>query len=225
MIQAGAVAVRSGVIALSKPNHPLRLGALLAASALFFAIVGSAVYAASWIVQDQRGAHVSEVAGAAVDPTQSELNLPAGFIAWHRVEDGDQFAELSGFQPFVPTDLPETTQSEASLAVSFPDDNGLRVGRVGFSPRDGAAVDGITGPTVVLNEVRLKDGDAPDGVLKRLTTGTGRALAATLSCHGLALDVQFYFGPAPKAGESFVTPWMTGVAQAFVDRVRGQCGG
>ena len=222
MIQGEGAAVRYGVIAISKPNHPLRLAGVLGASVLFFAIVGSAVLAVLYIVHDERTARVSEVAGISADPKQSELNLPEGLVAWHKVENADQFKELIGFEPFVPADLPATTQQHAALAVSFPDDAGQRVGRVGYSARD-VDVDGITGPTVVLNEVALPAGAAPDGVLKRITTGTGRALAATIACDGLQLDVQFYFGPAPKAGESFVNPWMTGVAQTFVDSVKRQC--
>ena len=224
MIQAGGTAVRYGVIAISKPNHPLRLASVLGASILFFAIVGSAVLAALYIVHDERATRVSEVAGVSADPKQSDLNLPAGLVAWHKVDNADQFKELIGFKPFVPADLPATTQGDATLAVSFPDDAGQRVGRVGFSTRD-VDTDGITGPTVVLNEVLLPPGAAPDGVLKRITTGTGRALAATIACGGLQVDVQFYYGPAPKAGESFVNPWMAGVAQTFLDSVMRQCGG
>jgi len=224
VIQAGGTAVRYGVIAISKPNHPLRLASVLGASVLFFAIVGTAVLAVLYIVQDERTARVSEVLGVSADPKQSDLHLPEGLVAWHRVDDADQFNELIGFKPFVPTDLPATTQPAAALAVSFPDDAGRRVGRVGFSPRD-VDTDGITGPTVVLNEVPLPPGAAPDGALQRITTGTGRALAATIACGGLQVDVQFYYGPAPKAGESLVNPWMTGVAQTFVDSVKRQCGG
>jgi hypothetical protein len=212
------------VIAVSKPNHPLRLAGVLAASILFFAIVGAAVLAVLYIVHDERTARVSEVLGVSADPKQSELNLPSGLVAWHKVENADEFKELIGFKPFVPADLPATTQQDATLAVSFPDDAGRRVGRVGFSSRD-MDTGGITGPTVVLNEVLLPPGAAPDGVLKRITTGTGRALAATIACRGLQVDLQFYYSPAPRAGESFVNPWMTGVAQTFLDSVKRQCGG
>lgn len=225
MIQAGAVAVRSGVIALSKPNHPLRLAGVLGASLLGCMIVAAAAFAVMYIVQDQRGALTSDVAGLSADPTQSELNLGRGLVAWHRVPDADGFEQLIGFRPFVPGHLPENTQGEATLAVSFPFDDGHRVGRVGFSPKDGVNVDGITGPTVVLNETKAAPGTSPDGALMRLTTGTGRALAASIVCGDLAIDLQFYFGPAPKAGESYVNPYMTSVAQSFLDDVKGQCGG
>ena len=42
MQQSAAGAVRSGVIAFSTPNHPLRLTAIFAASVAFFAIVAAA---------------------------------------------------------------------------------------------------------------------------------------------------------------------------------------
>ena len=74
--------------------------------------------------------------------------------------------------------LPDTTQDEPKLVLSFPDANGSRTGRVGFSPKEGAEVDGIRGPIVVVLEAKGSPGAAVDGQLKRLTTGSGRALVA-----------------------------------------------
>lgn len=227
MIQAGGGPVRSGVIALSRPNHPLRLVGIFAASVAFFAVVAAAAVALAYIVRTQRGGPVSQVAGVSVDPKQSELNLPDGLVAWRRVQDADEFKQLAGFKPFVPQTLPEGTQPNPSLAVSFPDDNGTRVGRIGYSPRADYDANGITGPMVVIQEAKGTPGTGIDGELKRLTSGDGRALAATVACkkQGLVLDVQLYFGPPPAPGEPFITPSMTDVAQKFVDGVKAQCGG
>lgn len=224
VIQAASTTVRSGVIAASKPNSALRLVSMLAGSLMFFGILASAAVAVLYILHDQRSSPAGGVAGAAVEPTQSDLNLPPGLVPWHRVADAGEFQTLIGFAPFVPKDLPVTTQGDASLAVSFPDDAGHRTGRVGFSSKD-AAVDGITGPTIVLMEAAGAPGDTVDGGLSRITTGAGRALAATFPCGGLVIDLQFYFGPAPQEGEAFLTPYMTGVAQKFLDSAKGQCSG
>ena len=223
MIQASAMTVRSGVIALSRPNHPLRLAGIFAASLAFFAIVATAAVAVIYIVQDQRGQRISQVAGASVEPKQSDLHLPDGLIAMHVVQNADEFEQLAGFKPFVAKELPDGTVHDASLAVSFPDDNGMRTARVGYSPRDGYAVDGITGPMIVINELKGKPGDSIDSELKRITSGDGRALAATLACGDLVLDVQLYFGPKPAPDEPFITPYMTDVAQKFLDGLRKQC--
>lgn len=225
MIQAGGGAVRSGVIALSTPNHPLRLAGFLAASVAFFAIVGAAAYSVMYIVRDQRSGRVSEVLGAAVVPKQSDLHLPAGVLAVQRVASEGEFRQLAGFKPFIPGDLPEHTQDDLSLAVALPDDNGVRSGRVGFSAKDGAtAADGTTGPMVVLFEVQGQPGEGVDGELKRVTGGNGRALIATIGCRGLVIDVQSFFGPDPQPGEAFLTPYMTDTARRFLDGVKRQCG-
>jgi hypothetical protein len=213
------------VIALSTPNHPLRLAGFLAASAAFFAIVAAAAYSAIYIVQDQRSARVSEVLGADVTPKQSDMHLPPGILAVQRVENEKEFKQLAGFKPFIPKDLPENTEHDLSLAVALPDDNGVRTGRVGFSPKQGADVDGITGPMVVLMEVQGKPGDGVDGELKRVTSGNGRALVTTIGCRGLVIDVQLFFGPDPKQDEPYLTPYMTDTAQNFLDGVKKQCGG
>ena len=96
-------------------------------------------------------------------------------------------------------------------------------GRLGFSAKDGAATDGITGPLVVLIEAPGKAGDTIDGELKRITKGNGRALVATIACADLVVDVQMYFGPDPAEGEYIVKPYMTTTAQSFVDNVKRQC--
>jgi hypothetical protein len=224
VIQAGGAAVESGVIALSTPNHPLRLAGFLAASLAFFAIVATAVYAVTYVVQDQRSGRVSEVLGTEVTPKQSDLHLPPGVIALQRVDNESEFKQLAGFKPFIPKELPENTQHDLSLSVALPDDNGVRTGRVGYSPKEDAAVDGITGPMVVLLEVQGKPGDGVDGELKRVTSGNGRALVATIGCRDLVIDVQLYFGPDPQPGKAFLTPYMTDTAQKFLDGVKRQCG-
>ncbi len=225
MIQAGTQAVRSGVIAsVSRPNSPPRLAGVLCASVVFFSIVAAAAFSVVYIVQDQRAIHrVSEVAGAEHIPTQADLGLPGGVIALQRVKDPGEFEAVLGFKPFIPKQLPDTTKSDLSLAITLPDDQGARVGRIGYSMSD-TAIGGITGPTVVLMESVGKPAADASSQLMRLTGGNGRALAATIACRGLVIDVQLFFGPAPQPGEPFLTPYMTDVARTFLDGVNRKCG-
>lgn len=220
MIRSGSFNVRQGVIAVQTPGHPLRLGAILAAALGFFAIVATAAYAALWMFEDQRASsRVSAVAGVSFTP---DVQIP-GAIVLQRVKDADEFEELGGFKPFIPEGLPEQTEEEPALSLTLPDDAGKRVGRVGFSAKADAATDGITGPLVVLIEAPGTAGATVDGELKRVTSGNGRELAATLPCGDLVVDVQLYFGPDPAEGEPFVKPYMTATAQSFIDSVKAQC--
>lgn len=197
---------------------------MLAASVAFFATVGTAAFAVVYIVQDQRAVHrVSEVAAATHIPTQSELGLPKGVIALQRVKDAGEFEQVLGFKPFIPKQLPDTTKDDLSLSITLPDDNGVRLGRIGYSTSD-TAVAGITGPTVVLMESQGAPAADANSQLMRLTGGNGRVLVATIGCKGLTLDVQLFFGPAPAEGEPFLTPYMTDVSQRFLDGLSRQCG-
>lgn len=221
MIQASVRGVRIGVIAASTPNSPLRLAGILVASVAFFAIVGGALVAAAWMIDNQRGGtgRVSEVAGAQVVP---DVSIP-GVIALQHVSDAAQFEDLAGFSPFIPDHLPATTTDKPALSLTFPDADGNRIGRVGFSAKDVPAEEGITGPIIVLVEARGKPGASIDSELKRLTAGNARAVAATLPCGDLVVDAQFYFGPNPAEGEPFVTPYMTSVATDFLAAMTSQC--
>ena len=211
--------VRWSVIALSTPNHPFRLASTLAASIAFFAIIGAAGFAAWWIVDDQRSSpQTNQVLGASFKP-----DLPSGIIAVQRVNSTKEFADLGGFKPFIPMYVPGSTQTDFTLSLTLPDDDGHRIGRVGYSAKDVADADGITGPTVVLVEVPGTPGANTDPRLQRVTSGSGRALAATIGCQGLTIDVQLYFGPTPKDGEPFVTPHMVVVGQEFLDGINEQC--
>ncbi len=207
------------MIALSTPNHPFRLASTLVASVAFFAIVATAAFAAWSIIDDQRSpSQANQVLGASFNP-----DLPSGIITVQRVNSTKAFAELGGFTPFIPMYVPGSTQTDFTLSLTLPDDDGHRVGRVGYSARDTADADGITGPTVVLVEAPGTPGANTDPRLQRVTSGSGRALAATIGCQGLTIDVQLYFSPTPKDGEPVVTPHMVAVGQEFLDGMNDQC--
>ena len=219
MIQAHRRTVRSSVIALSSPNHPFRLFATLAASMAFFSIVGGAIFAAALIVDDQRASgFTNQVLGASARP-----DLPPGIIAVQRVNSIKDFEQLGGFTPFVPQYVPASTQHDFTLSLTLPDDDGNRIGRVGYSSKDMVDADGITGPTLVLVETPGAPGPNADSSLQRVTTGNGRELTATIGCQGLTVNVGLYFTPAPTGDQPFVTPHMLAVAQEFLDGINEQC--
>jgi hypothetical protein len=219
VIQASQHSVRWSVIALSSPNHPFRLLSVLAASVAFFAIVGGAIFAGVWIVDDLRKpTFTNQVLGTSARP-----DLPPGIIAVQRVNSIKEFEALGGFSPFIPMYVPGSTQHDFTLSLTLPDDDGNRIGRVGYSPKDTPDADGIIGPTVVLVEAPGTPGRGADPNLQRVTTGNGRQLAATIGCQGLTVDVQMYFTPAPVGDQPFVTPHMLAVAQEFLDGLNEQC--
>lgn len=203
--------------ALARPNHPVRLGAFFVSAALFASIVASAAGAAMYVYDDLRGGASSVTLAA------SDIRTPDGVQVVIPVEGRTEFEQVAGFAPFVPEQLPETTDGTAKFAVTPEDASGGRIGRVAFSARKDAEAGGISGPIVVIAQAQGRPGSGVDGQLKQLTNGGTRAVVATMVCGDLVLDVQLYFGPAAAEGEPAVTPYMTAVAQEFVDGVRRQC--
>jgi hypothetical protein len=206
---------------LAQPNHPARLAALLLATIGFTGIVGAALISVLFIVADQRDTAISRVAGDSAIP-DSNIQAPEGLVVVTPVESAAQFRELAGFEPFVPETLPASTDTAPKFAVAQPDEQGLRVGRVAYSAREGWSAYGISGPVIVIGQAQGAPGDGVDGQLKRIVGG-GRALVATMACGPLVLDVQMYFSPEPAEGEEIVTPYMRDVAIKFLDDVRQQC--
>ncbi|MEX2245656.1 MAG: hypothetical protein WEC75_03125 [Dehalococcoidia bacterium] len=206
---------------LAEPRHPLRLAGVLAASAAATALVLGAALAAAYIVRDLRGDAVAPAATGGAD-----FALPEGMVVVSLLDDAGDFRDATGFKPLVPKHLPATTDDEPHYAATQPDARGVRVGQVRFaSKKDAAGEGGITGPTIVLVEAKGAPGEGIDEELKRIVAGNARAVAATIVCGDLVVDVQLYFGPDAAVGEPFVTPWMTSVAGEFVDGLREQCGG
>jgi hypothetical protein len=209
--------------ALARPNHPARLAALFVGTAAAVALIAAAAASLYLVVQDQRETRVSGVAGVS-DVPDSNITAPEGLIVVTQVDTPEQFEELAGFAPFVPDKLPASTDTTPKFAIAQPDENGLRVGRVAYSAREGALTDGISGPVIVIGQAKGAPGAGVDGQLKRIVGGT-RALVATLACGDLVLDVQMYFSPEPQEGEPIVTSHMHGVATEFLDSIREQCAG
>ena len=221
MQQFAAAGVRLGVIARTTPNHPMRLAGLFGASLAFFAIVGGAAGALTWVVQDARSSHA---AATITDvPTQAEMQLPPGVIALQRAADAGEFDLLAGFEPFVPKQLPDHTRDDPSLSVALPDGNGVRAGRVGHSSDDVAGDDGVSGPIVVLWETMGAPDASADGEFAPIPGKNDRVLVATVACRGLTLKMELYFHPPAAPGDPVVTPYMTDTAASFLDGVREQC--
>jgi hypothetical protein len=206
---------------LAQPNHPARLLALFAASLAVCGLIALAAYAGVWIWRDASGGETSRVAGIGALP-QDNVKAPEGLMIVIPVDDPAEFEALTGFPPFVPERVPASTDATPKFAVTQPDEEGKRVGRVAFSANPDVVVDGVSGPVVVIAEAQGKPGVGVDGEIKRITSG-GRALVSTLACGGLVLDVQLYFSPEPAKDEPVVTPYMRNLAVDFIGKVKEQC--
>ncbi len=208
--------------AISQPNHPARIAAIFFGTIAGFGIVLAAALSLYLIVLDQRDAAFGSVAVSSAAP--GNIEAPPGLIVIIPVEDPQAFEELAGFAPFVPKRVPAFTDPVPNYAVTQPDANGLRVGRVAFSAKN-EAVDGVTGPVIVISEAQGEPGEGVDGELKRIISGA-RALVATFGCGDLVLDVQMFFSPQEIApGEELITPFMRDTARGFIDGLKTQCAG
>lgn len=211
------------MIVITARNQPdaRRLAALFAASAGFFAIVAAAAYGALWVADSERDGARPAVQVA----PQVDLALPDGMIAVQQVSDEAEFRSLAGFSPFIPRHLPDTTETAPVLAVTLPDSEGRRAGHVLFDARDGASVGGVTGPIVVLIQ---KPGTIIEGAdelaePRPMSASAGRGLVATVQCGGLVVDVQLFYSPLPREGETAITPAMRAQADAFMSSLREEC--
>lgn len=204
---------------LSQPNHPARLLAIFGASLAVAVVIGAAAAMQVYVINDIRDGGTDNSAVQSPQP----IDAPEGLVVVIPVDDAAQFEEFTGFAPFVPSRLPSATIDEPVMSVTPPDEYGRSTGRVSYSTTN-EPVEGITGPLIVIVEAEGTPGNGVDGQLKRLTTGNGRTLVATLPCGDLVLDVQMYFGPDIVRGEPFVTPYMKSTAEDFLAGVREDCG-
>jgi hypothetical protein len=208
---------------LETPNHPARLLSLFASTVAFCALVGAAIGALLYVVNDARRGGAG---GAAPAPlSDGGVQAPDGLEVVRIVDSAGEFEELTGFAPFVPERVPATTGPMPNFAVSQPDAEGHRAGRVAFSINTGRDVDGITGPIVVIVQSDHVSYGDDGGALRQLTQPDTRGIVSALSCGDLSLEVQLFFGPNAADGEPVITPYMQEVARDFVARVREQCGG
>jgi hypothetical protein len=200
--------------ALTHPNHPARLIALFAAAVAGAGIVAAAILAGGYVWRDITASSEPAATPGAVD-------TPDGLIVLTPVDDAAMFEERTGFAPFVPERLPRGTDATPKFAVTQPDADGRRIGRIGYSAQRGFDIDGIGGPVVVIAQAQGDPGEGIDGELKQI--GSERALAAALACGDLVLDVQLYFSADAPPGPEAITPYMHRVASEFVDDVQAQC--
>jgi hypothetical protein len=208
--------------ALARPNHPARLAAIFFGAIAAFAIVLTAALAAYYIWLEETQSGTGFVAGVS-DAPDGDVNVPGGVLVVIPAETPEEFEELAGFAPFIPERVPASTDGTPKFAVTEPDANGLRVGRVAFSSKPDVEVGGISGPVIVIGEALGTPGEGVDGEIKRIE-GAGRTLAATMPCGDLVIDVQMYFSPAtPADGEDLITPYMRDVARDFIDTIKTQC--
>jgi hypothetical protein len=204
---------------LTQPNHPARLLALFAATLAAVGVFAAAMYAGTYVWQDLTSGSDSPATG---DIPAPGVDTPEGLVVLTPVDDAAAFEASTGFAPLVPARVPAGTDPVAKFAVTQPNEDGTRLGRVGFSSKRGYEREGISGPVVVVAQGRGDPGAGVDGRLKQLAGG--RALGATFACGDLVLDVQLYFGPDISSGEEAITPYMRDVASSFIADIREQCG-
>ena len=207
---------------ISQANHPARLAAIFFGTIVAFGVVLTAALSAYLVWLDIDARTTGDLATIDGADGSGAVQSPEGLIVVIPAENPAEFEALAGFPPFVPDHVPSSTEPTPVYAVTQPDANGFRVGRVAFSAKN-EAVDGITGPVIVIGEAHGRPGDGVDGELKRISNGA-RALVATLGCGDLVIDVQLYFSPAELApGEELITPYMRQIATGFIDGIKGQC--
>jgi hypothetical protein len=202
---------------LARPNHPARLLALFAATLAAFGIVAAAVYSGAYVWRDLTAG--SDTGHGVVD--KPGVEAPNGLVVLIPVDDAGAFKDATGFAPFVPQSLPDGTDATPKFAVTEPDANGKRLGRVGFSAKRGYEHEGIGGPVVIISEGQGKPGAGIDATVRPL--GAGRALQSAFACRDLVLDVQLYFSPDVASGEVAITPYMQQTAESFVASLHTQC--
>jgi hypothetical protein len=113
---------------ITQSNHPARLLTMFGGALAFAAIVASALYAAIWMVQDMRAPEtVTRTIGS------GDITASGGVQVVLPLESADEFEQLAGFAPFVPERVPANTIGDPKYAVTPPEAEGHRVGRVAFS--------------------------------------------------------------------------------------------
>lgn len=219
MQYAPVAGVSRTMTVLTQANHPARLAAIFFGTIAAFGVVLTAALALYLVVLDMRHAHAPWPPSSAAD-----VQSPNGIIVVIPAATPQEFEAIAGFPPFVPSRVPSSTDPTPKFAVTQPDASGFRVGRVAFSAKPDA-VDGVTGPVIVIGEAYGKPGDGVDGELKSIVSGA-RGVAATLPCGDLVIDVQLYFSPTePAEGEELITPYMREVGRGFLDDVKADCRG
>lgn len=207
---------------IAQPNHPARLAWLFGATLLITGIIGAAIVAGVYVVQDKRGVFDDKRVMLVPD---GQIQSGNGLEVVIPVDDPQTFREFTGFAPFVPKRVPRNTDGTPKYAVSMADADGNRSGRVAFSPKKDASTEGITGPIVVLVQSQgVPEDDGDLGQLQRLNDDSTRAIVATIGCGDLTLDMQLFFGPEAQPGEETVTPYMKTVASQFLAELQEACG-
>jgi len=203
---------------LSQPNHPARLAAIFLGALAILAIVASAAYAGAWVWSDIT-ADPAPAPGGVIG--SADVETGDGLVVLTPVEDAAAFEERTGFAPFVPERVPEGTEPMPSFAVTPPNEEGERIGRVAFSARRGYEREGLSGPVVVISQGKGAPGDGVNGALRQI--GDGRALASAFPCGDLVLDVQLYFSPDDVSGPAAITPYMRELAEDYVRGIMRDC--
>lgn len=192
---------------LARPNHPLRLAGVFAASLLAFGVIAAAAAAVLFIVDRETDGSVSSQ--VAVD---ANVELPAGMVLVRQVADAEAWNAELGFEPIEPDSLPSGMVGP-TYHVQQPDAAGRIAGHLRYTAEEGRLL-------IVLVEQRgtlavgrpMRTGETP----------TTREHIESFGCGNVVITAQLFFsldGPAaPTATESLAT------SEALVANLREQCG-
>jgi len=192
---------------LARPNHPVRLAGVLAASVLAFGIVASAAGAVLYVVDNERGA--TQFAA----PVQATVELPAGMVLIKRVDNTTGWKDALGFEPLLAEALPEGVLDQPMLYLQQPDARGRIAGHVRYAHADGS-------PAIALIEQQGTNFEEPPMKTEEPAAGT-RLHLLTFTCGDLVVQSQVYFQAGD--GELLAAAETQAIAEAFITDLREQC--
>jgi hypothetical protein len=197
-------------------RHPALRSASIALGAVgVWSIIAAAALAVALIVQNERRS-----APAAAVPTNGSVHAN-GLVVLSPLSDAKAFNDTLGFEPVVPGNLPDLTQTTPRFFAVQADD-GVSEGQVRFAPQTEASPEGIRGPGIVLIERGRAASDAVDSILATAIAGTSRIFTSNVACGSLTVTVQLYFYSSGADGPPATAAASPG-AEAFLSALRAQC--
>jgi hypothetical protein len=188
---------------LRRPNHPARLGGILALSVGAYALVAAAAGAILYVIDSERDARRGPAAVAVAN-----VDLPAGMVLVRRIDGPDTWKDALGFAPIVPRELPAGVAEQPLYMLQPEDDGGWRSGHIRYSS--------VSGLALVLVEQELA---TAANALPRTVQGEESLMIIELvECGEVLVQAQLYFDIAATDATEART-----VTDDFVAGLRAQC--
>lgn len=188
---------------LRQPNHPARLGGILALSLGAYALVAAAAGAILYVIDSERDARR--------DPprvTAANVELPPGMVLVRRIDGPDAWKDALGFAPVVPRELPAGVAEEPLYMLQPDDDGGWRSGHIRYSS--------VSGLALVLVEQELAT--APNALPRTVQGEESLMIIELVECGDVLVQAQLYFDIAATDSAEART-----VTDDFITGLRAQC--